>query len=68
MPTISAAAIGAVANWPKEPPALTMPVAKPRRPDRSCACWPTSAPRAGHAGAARASTPIAKIRPSVVVM
>ena len=28
---VSAMAMGAMTNWPNEPPALTMPVARPRR-------------------------------------
>jgi hypothetical protein len=69
MPTISAAAMGAVANWPKEPPALTMPVAMPRRAGsimRTLADISTAGPAMPEPP--DASTPIAKIRPSVLVM
>ena len=69
MPTISAAAIGAVTNCPSEPPALTMPVAMPRFSGpimRTAADISTAGP--ARPEPPEASTPMAKISPSVVVM
>ena len=56
-------------NWPNEPPALTMPVASPRRSggDQPRGRAISTAGPAMPAPPA-ASTPIAKIRPAVVVM
>jgi hypothetical protein len=62
-------AMGAIANWPKEPPAFTMPVASPRCAGvtrRAVAPISTEGPAIPAPPAA--STPIAKIRPAVVVM
>ena len=62
-------AIGAIANWPKEPPAFTMPVARPRCAGgtrRVVAAISTEGPAMPAPPAA--STPIAKIRPAVVVI
>jgi hypothetical protein len=67
--TISVAAMGAKANWPKEPPALTMPVAKPRRSggtSRVVAAISTAGPAMPAPPAD--STPMARIRPQVLVM
>jgi len=62
-------AIGAMANWPKEPPALTIPVASPRfsgATSRVVAAISTDGPAIPAPPAA--STPIAKINPAVVVI
>ena len=67
--TISVAAIGAMANWPKEPPALTMPAARPRRSggiSRVVAAISTAGPAMPDPPAA--STPMARISPQVLVM
>ena len=62
-------ATGAKMNWPNEPPALTMPVANPRRSggtSRVVAAISTAGPAMPAPPAA--STPIAKISPAVLVM
>ncbi len=69
MPRINAPATGAITNWPNEPPALTMPVAKPRRSGairRAVADISTAGPAMPAPPAA--STPMAKIKPAVLVM
>jgi hypothetical protein len=68
-PSISAAAIGAMTNWPNEPPALTMPVASPLLPGgskRVVAAISTAGPAMPAPPAD--STPIAKISPTVLVI
>ena len=68
-PSISAAAIGAMTNWPNEPPALTMPVASPLLPggsSRVVAAISTAGPAMPAPPAD--STPIAKISPTVLVI
>ena len=68
-PTISAVAIGAITNWPNEPPALITPVARPRFSlgiSRVAAAISTAGPAIPAPPAD--STPIARIRPQVVVM
>jgi hypothetical protein len=62
-------AIGTKMNWPNDPPALTMPLAMPRRAggvNRAAADSSTEGPANPAPPAAR--TPIAKTRPSVVVI
>ena len=62
-------AIGTKTNWPNEPPALTMPLAMPRLAggaSRAVAAISTDGPAKPAPPAA--STPIAKIRPKVVVI
>ncbi len=62
-------AIGTNTNWPNEPPALTMPLAMPRRSggvSRAVAESSTDGPAKPAPPAAR--TPIAITRPSVVVI
>ena len=62
-------AIGTNTNWPNEPPALTMPLAMPRRAggaSRAVAASSTDGPAKPAPPAA--STPIATIRPRVVVI
>ena len=62
-------AIGANTNWPNEPPALTMPVAMPRRSggiSRVVAAISTDGPAMPAPPAD--STPIASTRPQVVCM
>ena len=69
MPTINAAAIGAIRNWPNEPPAFTMPVARPRFSagiSRVVAAISTAGPAMPAPPAD--NTPIARIKPAVVVM
>ena len=66
---MSAAASGAMMNWPNEPPAFTTPVATPRRSvgiSRAVAAISTEGPAMPAPPAA--STPMAKMRPQVVVM
>jgi hypothetical protein len=66
---VSAAASGAMRNWPNEPPALTTPVASPRRSGgirRLVAAISTEGPAMPAPPAAR--MPSAKIRPQVLVM
>ena len=68
-PIISAPAMGAIRNCPNEPPALTMPVAMPRLLagiNRAVAAINTAGPAIPAPPAA--STPMAKIKPAVVVM
>ena len=66
---ISAAAMGAMMNWPKEAPALTMPTANPSFSGgimRAAAEISTAGPATPAPPAA--STAMEKIRPAVVVM
>ena len=68
-PAVMAPAIGTNTNWPNEPPALTMPLAMPRRAGgvrRAVAASSTEGPAKPAPPAA--STPIATIRPKVVVI
>ena len=68
-PRISPPAIGAITNWPNEPPALTMPVARPRRSagiSRVVAAINTAGPAMPAPPAD--STPMARISPRVLVI
>ena len=68
-PRISAPVTGAMTNWPNEPPALTMPVARPRHSgaiSRVVAAISTAGPAMPAPPAD--SMPMAKISPAVLVI
>ena len=68
-PAVMAPAIGTNTNWPNEPPALTMPLAMPRfSGDVSRAVEASSTDGPAKPAPPAASTPMARIRPNVVVM